>query len=446
MEQPDGRQIRSGLKTLEELGALNEQGKLTAIGRDLARLPVDPRLGRMLLASIKQQNIDDVLIIVSALAVQDPREMPADKRQAADQSHRRFWHKRSDFLAWINLWHYYEEHRVELSENHLRKLCKKSYLSYPRMREWRDLHRQLLLSVKPLLQNKHRNNPSSKTEPQNPNAKKADVKPTREWLTNESGDNVDDLHQFIFSTADIEKIHCALLTGLPSNLGLKENKGEYRGARNLKFFLFPASSQFKSAPQWVMSAEIVETRKVYARSIAAIDPLWVIAAVPHLVKHEYNEPHWDAKRGQVMAFRSTTLYGLVLASRQLIAFEQIDAEAARLVFIQQALAAGHLQANEKLRKRALFWQHNIDLIAEITLLEEKIRRRDLLVDEVALAAFYQRHLPDNVLSRRGLEQWLRNASPEEQKKLFLSRSDVLLTADGDDVVEQFPDSIQVAGQ
>jgi len=442
MEQPDGRQIRSGLKTLEELGALNEQGKLTAIGRDLARLPVDPRLGRMLLASIKQQNVDDVLIIVSALAVQDPREMPADKRQAADQAHRRFWHKRSDFLAWINLWHYYEEHRVELSENHLRKLCKKSYLSYPRMREWRDLHRQLLLAVKPLLKNKR----PSKADSQSPSAEKIAAKLKREWLTNDNDERVDDLHQFIFSAADVEKIHCALLTGLPSNIGLKEKKGEYRGARNLKFFLFPASSQFKPAPQWVMSAEIVETRKVYARSIAAIDPLWVIAAVPHLVKHEYNEPHWDAKRGQVMAFRSTTLYGLVLASRQLIPFEQIDPEAARLVFIQQALAAGHLQANEKLRKRALFWQHNIDLIAEITLLEEKVRRRDLLVDEVALAAFYQRHLPDNILSRRGLEQWLRNAKPEEQKKLFLSRSDVLLTADGDDVVEQFPDSIEVAGQ
>ena len=139
-------------------------------------------------------------------------------------------------------------------------------------------------------------------------------------VTNDNDERVDDLHQFIFSAADVEKIHCALLTGLPSNIGLKEKKGEYRGARNLKFFLFPASSQFKPAPQWVMSAEIVETRKVYARSIAAIDPLWVIAAVPHLVKHEYNEPHWDAKRGQVMAFRSTTLYGLVLASRQLIPF------------------------------------------------------------------------------------------------------------------------------
>ena len=438
MEQPDGRQIRSGLKTLEELGALNEKGKLTAIGRDLARLPVDPRLGRMLLASLQQQNLDDVLIIVSALAVQDPREMPADKRQAADQAHRRFWHKRSDFLAWINLWHYYETHRIELSENHLRKLCKKSYLSYPRMREWRDLHRQLLLAVKPLLQKKQPSN--------NVDAQKMAAKPKREWLTNDNGEQVDDLHQFIFSATDIEKIHCALLTGLPSNLGLKENKGEYRGARNLKFFLFPASSQFKPAPQWVMSAEIVETRKVYARSVAAIDPLWVIAAVPHLVKHEFSEPHWDAKRGQVMAFRSTSLYGLVLASRQLMAFEQIDREAARSVFVQQALAAGDLQANEKLRKRALFWQHNIDLIAEITLLEEKVRRRDLLVDEVALAAFYQRHLPDTVLSRRGLEQWLKSANPEEQKKLFLSRSDVLLTADGDDVVEQFPDSIQVAGQ
>ena len=430
MEKPDGRQIRSGLKTLEELGAINAQGKLTAIGNDLARLPVDPRLGRMLLAALQQQTIDDVLIIVSALAVQDPREMPADKRQAADQAHRRFWHKRSDFLAWINLWHYYESQRAELSQNHLRKLCKKSYLSYPRMREWRDLHRQLLLAIKPLIK-------------QQPAAKKTE---SRKWLVDDADDNPADVHQLVFSAKQIEKIHLALLTGLPSNIGLKEKKGEYKGARNLKFFLFPASSQFKPAPQWVMSAEIVETRKVYARAIAAIDPLWVIAAVPHLIKHEYSEPHWDAKRGQVMAFRSSSLYGLILASRQSISFEKIDRDATRAVFIQQALAAGDLQPNEKLRKRALFWQHNSDLIAEITLLEEKVRRRDLLVDEIALAAFYQRHLPSTIVSRRGLENWLEKASAEDQKKLYLSRRDVLLTDDSDSVVEQFPDHLQIAGQ
>lgn len=435
MEQPDGRQIRSGLKTLEELGALNAQGKLTAIGNDLARLPIDPRLGRMLLAALQQQCIDDVLIIVSALAVQDPREMPADKRQAADQAHRRFWHKRSDFLAWINLWHYYEDRRTELSQNHLRKLCNKSYLSYPRMREWRDLHRQLLLAVKPLIKNKQ----SIKKHKD------------REWFKKEEGDNPVDLHQLVFSSADIEKIHRALLTGLASNIGLKEKKGEYQGARHLKFFLFPASSQFKPAPQWVMSAEIVETRKVYARAIAAIDPLWVIAAVPHLIKHEYSEPHWDVKRGQVMAFRSSTLYGLTLANRQAIAFDKIDRAAAREVFIQQALAAGNLfskqkQFNQKLRKRALFWQHNCQLIADITLLEEKVRRRDLLVDEIVLAAFYQRHLPEGIVSRNGLEAWLERAGPDEQKKLFLQRDDVLLTTDGDNLVEQFPDTLHVAGQ
>ena len=438
MDKPDGRQIRSGLKALEELGALNAAGKLTAIGNDLSRLPVDPRLGRMLLAGIRQHSLDDVLIIVSALAVQDPREMPGDKRQAADQAHRRFWHKRSDFLAWINLWHYYEAQRTELSQNHLRKLCKKSYLSYPRMREWRDLHRQLLLAVKPLIKKNHSSQKSD--------SKDNDAASAREWLQENNPENPADLHQLIFSAKDIEKIHGALLSGLPSNIGLKEKKGEYRGARSLKFFLFPASSQFKPAPQWVMSAEIVETSKVYARSIAAIDPLWVIAAVPHLIKHEYNEPHWDAKRGQVMAFRSSSLYGLTLASRQSIVFDKIDPQVARTVFVQQALAAGELKPNPKLLKRALFWQHNRDLIAEITLLEEKVRRRDLLVDEDALAAFYQHQLPAHIMSRRGLENWLEKSSADDQKKLFLARSDVLLNSNEEGVVEQFPDSLVISGQ
>lgn len=434
MDKPDSRQIRSGIKTLEELGALSERGHLSAIGNDLARLPVDPRLGRMLIAGLNLGCLDQVLIIVSALAVQDPRESPADKRQAADQMHRRFWHKRSDFLAWINLWHYCDIQRGELSQNQLRKQLKKDFLSYSRLREWRDLHRQLLLAVKPLI---------AKVK----QAKTVSVKPLQAEEKPPQSDNDDELtrYQLEFTATEIELIHCALLAGLPANIGRKEKKGEYRGARNLRFFLFPGSSQFKAAPQWIVAAEIVETRKVYARSIAAIDPLWMMNAVPHLIKHEYNEPHWDAKRGQVMAYRSSSLYGLSLANRQLIAYETIDADIARSIFIQQALAAGDLQANEKLRKRAKFWQHNLDLIAEVTLLEEKIRRRDLLLDEVALAAFYQRHLPAGIINRRGLEVWL-TKHPDDQKALFLSRADVLLNGDAEPEQEQFPDSLVLAGQ
>ena len=436
MEKPDMRQIRSGLKTLEELGALNQRGGLSAVGNDMARLPVDPRLGRMLLASLtgskERYCLHEVLIIVSALAVQDPREYPAEKRQAADQAHRRFWHKRSDFLAWINLWHYFESQRDALSQNQLRRQCKKDYLSYSRMREWRDLHRQLLLALKPFI---------DKTRA-SANARQVEQGQAQDLeLAAVEGEQ----YQQAFSATSFEAIHQALLTGLPANLGRKEKKGEYRGARNLRLFLFPGSSQFKPAPAWVVAAEIVETRKVYARTVAAIDPLWVLKAVPHLIKHEYSEPHWDAKRGQVMAYRSSSLYGLTLASRARISYENIDAEVARTVFIQQALAAGELQPNDKLKKRARFWNHNHDLIAEITQLEEKVRRRDLLVDELALAAFYQQRLPADIMSRRGLEQWV-SREPNAQQSLFLSRSDVLLNSEADSAVQQLPDSLQLQDQ
>lgn len=448
MDKPDGRQIRSGLKTLEELGALNEQGGLSAIGNDLARLPVDPRLGRMLLAALRANCLNDMLIIVSVLAVQDPRESPAEKRQAADQMHRRFWHKRSDFLSWINLWRYYEEQRESLSQNQLRKLCKKDFLSYPRMREWRDLHRQLLLAIKPLIKALTKLPTANQTKQQpTQNAVKNNRNSSQQLSGKTQNKNEEfDPFQQDFNASQIEQLHCALLTGLAANIGNKEQKGEYRGARNLRFFLFPASSQFKTAPQWVMAAEIVETRKVYARSLAAIDPLWVIRSVPHLIKHEYNEPHWDAKRGQVMVFRSSAIYGLSLATRQRISYETIDVETTRKVFIQQALAGGELQPNERLQKLAKFWQHNSELIAEITTLEEKARRRDLLVDELVLAAFYQRHLPANIVNRRGLELWLKKASPEDQQALLLSRADVLLGSDDKQAEQQFPDQLVFADQ
>ena len=439
MEKPDARQVRSGLKTLQELGALNAKGGLSQTGAALARLPIDPRLARMLLAGREQACLPELLVIVSALAVQDPREYPAEKRQAADQSHRRFWHPQSDFLTWLNLWCHYERQRESLSQNQLRRWCKKCFLSYPRMREWRDLHRQLLLALKPLLKNSALNPVIMRQR-----LEADDGKAPAEGATGE--------FCLAFSSADYASIHTALLTGLPANIGLKEArkrtsgqaakeaKGQYRGARNLQFSLFPGSSQFKKMPQWVAAAEIVQTRKVYARTVAAIEAQWMLKAVPHLVKHSYSEPHWDIKRGQVMAWRSSTLYGLNLVGREKVAYENIDAEATRNIFIQQALAVGELGASDKLKKRATFWQHNCALIEEITLLEEKVRRRDLLVDEVALANFYQQHLPVDIVSRRSLEQWLVR-EPDAQQALFLSRDDVLLNSEADNTVQQFPDTL-----
>lgn len=426
LEQPDPRQVRSGIKTLEELGALNHKGQLNRVGHSLARLPIDPRLGRMLLAALTYKCLSDLLVIVSALAVQDPREYPNDKRQAADMKHRRFWHPKSDFLTWVNLWHYYEAKLAESTKNQLRKQCKKDFLSYPKMREWRDLHRQLLLAIKPLVAKQSSADDALHTD--------------RIWLPN-AIDN--DAHHLNFDQREIEAIHTALLTGLATNIGGKEKKGEYRGVRNLRFFLFPASSQFKSAPRWVMSAEIVETRKVYARTLAAIDPLWVLKAVPQLINYEYSEPYWDAERGQVMAYRSSSLLGLKILSRQAVVFESIDAQLSRQIFVQQALAEGQLRPQSKLLTLADFWRHNQQLIDQVKRLEEKTRRRDLLVDELALADFYQRNLPEKINSRRALQIWLLKY-PKRQESLFLKRSEVLLTSEFDTAISQFPDHLKVA--
>ncbi|MDG2472042.1 MAG: ATP-dependent RNA helicase HrpA [Pseudomonadales bacterium] len=426
LEQPDSRQVRSGIKTLEELGALNHKGQLSQVGQSLACLPIDPRLGRMLLAAFSQKCLPDLLVIVSALAVQDPREYPSDKRQAADMKHRRFWHSKSDFLSWINLWHYYDAKLAESKQNQLRKLCKRDFLSYPKMREWRDMHRQLLLAIKPLVAKQSSANVALHAD--------------RAWLVN-AIDN--DAHQLNFDQRELETIHTALLTGLATNIGGREKKGEYRGVRNLRFFLFPASSQFKPAPRWVMSAEIVETRKVYARTLAAIDPLWVLKAVPQLINYEYNEPYWDVERGQVMAYRSSSLLGLKILSRQLVVFESIDAELSRQIFVQQALAECQLKPNVKLLALADFWRHNQLLIDQVKCLEEKTRRRDLLVDDLALADFYQRNLPEKINSRRALQMWL-SKYPKQQQSLFLQRSEVLLRSEFDTAISQFPDSLRVA--
>ena len=427
LEQPDSRQVRSGIKTLEELGALNNKGQLSQVGLILARLPIDPRLGRMIVAALTQKSLADVLIIVSALAVQDPRELPSEKRQAADAQHRRFWHPKSDFLTWINLWHYYEAKVAASTQNQLRKQCKTDFLSYPKMREWRDLHRQLLLAIKPLVAKQ--------------TLKKVALEANRTWSVNEI-DN--DAHQLCFDKQDVEAIHTALLTGLATNIGSKEKKGEYRGVRNLRFFLFPSSSQFKPAPRWVMSAEIVETRKVYARTLASIDPLWVVKAVPQLIKYEYSEPCWDPERGQVMAHRSGSLLGLKILSRQLVPYELIDSVVARQIFIQQALAESRLQPTVKLLALADFWRHNDELIHEVKHLEEKTRRRDLLVDDIALSDFYQRNLPAKINSRRALETWL-TAKPKQQSQLYLKRQDVLLKSEFESSIHQFPDCLEVAG-
>lgn len=436
LHKPDSRQISAGVKTLHDIGALDNENRLNQLGKSLASLPVDPRLGRMLLASINHHCVEEMLIIVSALAVQDPKEAPPDKQQAADQQHRRFYDIDSDFLSWINLWRYCETQREELSQNQWRKRCKKEFLSYLRLREWRDVHRQLRLAIKPLIQKK-KDSQTQKAETKGANdAKRSDTQPQNknEKAAECAGD---------FSPKQREKIHRALITGLANNIGQKESKGEYRGARNLRFFLFPTSSVFKSSPNWVMAAEIVETKKVYARCNAKIDPLWVCKELPHLVKHQYSEPHWDSRRGQVMALRSTSLFGLVLVAKQKVAYDTIDHEVARRIFIQQALVAEQLNASSGLLQLATFFTHNQGLLTEFKQLEEKLRRRDLLVDDEALYRFYHQRLDQSIVSRKRLQDWLTSAETEAINSLQLTQNDILLVSESPDSQAQLPDQLSL---
>ena len=432
LEAPALRQVTAGVKTLVELGAMHADGRLTVVGRQLSALPIDPRLGRMLLAGLAKHCAAEILVIVSALAVQDPRENPVQKREAARMSHERFAHSQSDFMAWLKLWDYFEAQRQTMTQSQLRKLCAKEYLSYMRMREWRDMHRQLRLAIR-----------ASATK------LGASLLPAA-W----------------FSLPDdelpYEQIHRAILTGAPLQLGrlderskrkgvvtgkkVKKGFARYLGPRNLGFSIFPGSSQFKQAPRWVMAGEIVETSKVYARTVAAIDPAWIAAELKHLVKYEYAEPYWHRKRGQVVAKRSTLFFGLTLESSTLTAYASIDTLIARQLFIQAALVEQQLDPDHRLLAAAKFWQHNRLVLEKIRVLEARLRRRDLLVEDTVLQAFYQRVIPAHIVSRADLAKWLATASAQEQQVLLLTEQEAYACAPPVDAMEQYPGQFVVDTQ
>jgi len=344
---PDPRMVRDGYKLLEELGAVSKDGELTDIGRKMARLPVDPRLARMVLAASQSGCLEEILVITSALAVQDPRERPADKQQQSDQMHARFHNDKSDFMAWLNLWKYYEEQRQTLSQNQLRKLCKKEFLSFMRMREWRDIHYQLTVACK-----------QQKMKP-------------RAVLPEEE---------------NYEGVHRALLAGLLSHIAQFQEGHEYLGSRNRKLQIFPGSSQFKKKPKWMVAAEIVETTKVYARSVAAINPLWVLGINPALLKYHYYEPRWQARGGRVMAYERITLYGLTVSDKQAVHYGPISPVESRELLIREGLIAA------KFHPHPGFLKHNQRLVRELEDLEARTRRRDILADEQVLFSFYDERL------------------------------------------------------
>jgi len=392
---PDPRMVRDGYKLLEELGAVTAGGELTDVGRKMAQLPVDPRLGRMVLAASGQGCLEEILVITSALAVQDPRERPVDKQQQSDQMHARFKHEKSDFIAWLNLWKYYEEQRQNLSQNQLRKLCKKEFLSFMRMREWRDIHYQLTVACK-----------AQKMKP-------------RAALPEE--ENYDGVHR-------------ALLAGLLSHIAQLQEGHEYLGARNRKLQIFPGSSQFKKKPKWLVAAEIVETTKVYARSVAAINPQWVLGINPGLLKHHYYDPRWQARNGRVMAFERVTLYGLTVSDKQSVHYGPIKPQESRELLIREGLIAA------KFHPHPGFLKHNQRMVRELEDLEARTRRRDILADEQVLFGFYDERLPEDIYTANRLRSWLKS-NPGAETGLRLERETLLAKDIGGGVGEQFPDHL-----
>ena len=392
---PDSRMVRDGYKLLEELGAVDASGKMTAIGRNLARLPIDPRLGRMVLAGSERNCLAEILVIASALAVQDPRERPADKQQQSDQSHARFRHPKSDFIAWLNLWRYYEEQRQELSQNQLRKLCKREYFSYMRMREWRDIHIQLTIACR-----------QQKLRP-------AANLPEQE---------------------NYQGVHQALLAGLLGNIAQHQEDREYLGARNRKLQIFPGSSQARKKPKWLVAAEVVETSRVFARTVGAIDPQWVVDTNPHLLKHHYYQPRWQSRSGRVVAWERLTLYGLTIADKRAVHYGPIASAESRELLIREGLIAGNY------RQHPAFLKHNQRLVRELEEMESKVRRRDLLVDEQVLFEFYDELLPEDCYTAGRLRSWLKK-NPDADRSLRLDKTNLLARDPGSELENQFPDSV-----
>ena len=392
LEMPDSRYINDGFQVLLELGAVNEHNGLTKLGEQMARLPIDPKIARILLAAKKHDCMAEILVIASALSIQDPRERPLEARDAAAKAHERFTDKQSDFLAYLNIWDSFQrESDKGLSNKQLVQWCRQYFLSHLRMREWRELHHQLAqTAIEMGLTTKEaafRRPPEVRQLTSSENQGDQDLSAK---LKQKQLDKKQHRAQIrAAKEAGYEQIHRALLTGLIANVGMKSPDGnDYTGARGSRFHLFPASALFKAKPKWVMAAELVETTKLYARDVAAIQPEWIEQEAPHLVRYHYFEPHWEQKRGEVIASERVTLYGLTVLPRRPVSYGRIAPEEAREIFICSALVA------QECDLKADFFVHNKKLIKEITELEHKSRKQDVLVDDEALFAFYHERLPD----------------------------------------------------
>jgi ATP-dependent helicase HrpA len=404
IDPPDARNIADGLTLLAELSAF-KNGRITGLGRRLARLPVDPRIGRMILEADRNGCVREILIIAAALSIQDPRERPTDAQQAADNKHRRFADPESDFVAYLNLWDYLAERQRELSSSAFRRMCRADFLNYLRVREWQDLQGQL------------------------------------QRLAGDLGVTV--------SSTSTERFrwHASLLAGLLSQIGMKTEpvranasapggrrpRAEYLGARNARFAIFPGSGVAKKAPDWIVAAELVETSRLWARTVARIEPEWVEPLARHLVRHSYSEPHWEKKRGGAVALEKVTLYGVPLVVDRKVPYGRIDPAAARELFIRHALVDGDWQTSHR------FFAENRRLLAEAEEVEHRARRRGLVVGEDELFAFYDARIPADVVSAQHFDTWWKQARRADPGLLTFKVSD-LLSDDADEVsADAYPD-------
>ncbi|MFD6949210.1 ATP-dependent helicase [Nocardiopsis sp. TSRI0078] len=400
VDGPDHRQIKDGVNLLTELGALHPdtsgpKRRLTQTGRRLAQLPVDPRLGRMVLEAHERDCLGEVLVITAALSIQDPRERPADKQQQAQQAHARFADKESDFLAFLNLWNHLREKQRELSGNQFRRLCREEYLNYLRVREWQDIHSQL----RQVLRSMDIEAPRPREE-----------------------------------AADPRGVHMSLLAGLLSHVGLKDpEKHEYLGGRGARFAIFPGSALFKKQPRFVMAAELVETSKLWGRMVAKIEPEWAEELAGDIVKRHYSEPHWERKRGAVMAFERVTLYGVPIVVQRKVSYGKIDPGLSRELFIRRALVEGDWET------RHHFFHDNRKLLDEVEDLEHRARRRDIVVDDETLFAFYDARVPDSVVSAAHFDSWWKKARRTDPTLLDFTREELI--NEGVDAVSEddYPD-------
>ncbi|MBG8829651.1 DUF3418 domain-containing protein [Neisseria meningitidis] len=402
--------VSDGLQNSSGHIGTNTRYRLTKLGEQMARLPIDPKIARILLAAKKHDCMAEILVIASALSIQDPRERPLEARDAAAKAHERFTDKQSDFLAYLNIWDSFQRERDKgLSNKQLVQWCRQYFLSHLRMREWRELHHQLaqtaiemglttkeaafrrLSEIKQLTSSENQGDQDLSAKRKQ---KQLDKKQHRAQIR-------------AAKEAGYEQIHRALLTGLIANVGMKSPDGnDYTGARGSRFHLFPASALFKAKPKWVMAAELVETTKLYARDVAVIQPEWIEQEAPHLVRYHYFEPHWEQKRGEVVASERVTLYGLTVLPRRPVPYGKVAPEEAREIFIRSALVA------QECDLKADFFVHNKKLIKEITELEHKSRKQDVLVDDEALFAFYHERLPD-FYTADAVSDGLRPANPQQ---------------------------------